>query len=599
MFDRVSFVDSCAHRANIIEWLPFAEGQSVLIHSSAPAPVLDFLKTKKVQLQVLSDAQFEKLAYNPGRGMLDYVLILGMEVNAKFLSGLYRKLKQGGRLVVLLHNKYGMSYFSGKPAYDEAYFASLTEGTGEKSIFYSVKGVKKLLKDAGIDRSNMYYPDPDGMFAVNIYSDKCLPKAGDINTGFRNFIQDRVAMFDENEALNRAAEEGMFAEFANDYLIITGAELPIQMVRYSNDRAMEYQIKTEICAAEVGKWVQKSALHETGIAHVKKMVAAYEKLCQQYDKEVFTIVPCEWTGDSVAFPFVKGETLAEKMQKALQAKDLETVFSLFHTFLGKLRKGRQTGFSNYDFIFSNIIIEDDNWQVIDYEWTMEMDAAPEELAFRAAYCFSLEHKDFPFEDICRILDFNKNKVQKLIEKETVYQKKITGSQMSLDSVCAQHGGAVFTGAALLRALEISTSDHKVQVYEDRGKGFSEEQSYFVERALTSHDEMELTLKAAAGMKALRIDPCEEPCLIQIKKLWWNGTEQFLDKQIEANGVKGKSTKNGYAEYVFATKDPNFTIPLEKLPGSDKSFNELKLHIEIHKISLQLANTLTKSIKRII
>ena len=223
----------------------------------------------------------------------------------------------------------------------------------------------------------------------------------------------------------------------------------------------------------------------------------------------------------------------------------------------------------------------------------------EELAFRAAYCFSLEHSDFPFEDICRILDFDKNKVQQLISRETAYQQSITGSKASLGSLCEEDGGDVYTKEALLRALEISTEDNRVQIYEDSGRGFSEEQSYFVEHALTRHDEMELSLKVAEGMKALRVDPCEEPCLVQIKRLWWNAEEQYLDKQVLVNGLKGQAGKNSYPEYIFATRDPNFTISLEKLPAGDASFNELKLQLEIHKISLQLANTLTKSIKRII
>ncbi|MBR2037037.1 MAG: hypothetical protein IKA09_04845, partial [Lachnospiraceae bacterium] len=279
--------------------------------------------------------------------------------------------------------------------------------------------------------------------------------------------------------------------------------------------------------------------------------------------------------------------------------DEETVFTLFHTFLNKLRQGEDLAFSNYDFIFSNILIDGDNWQVIDYEWTVDKAVPAEELAFRAAYCFSLEHKDFPFEDICRILNLDKQKVQQLIDRETAYQKSITGNQDALGTLCEKYGGDVYTKDALLRALEISTTDHRAQIYEDSGKGFREEQSYFVEHVLTHHDEMELTLKVAVGMKALRVDPCEEPCLVQIKRLWWNGEEQYLDKQIEVNGIKGKGGKNSYPEYIFATKDPNFTLSLDKMQEGDGSFNELKLHLEIHKLSLQLANALTKSIKRII
>lgn len=599
MFDRANFADTCPQRANFIEWLPFEAGQSVVIHSSVPSAVIDFLRTKEVQLQVLSDAQVEKLAMNPGKGSLDYILVLGMEVDAKFLAGLYRKLKPEGRLVVLLHNKYGMSYLAGKPAFRNAYYASMTEAAGKRSTFCSFKGIERLFKEAGIRDYTRYYLDPEGDFTTNIYSDRYLPKVGDCNLKARNFTYDRLAMFDETQALNQTLQEEMFPVFANDYLLVTGATLPQVMVRYSNDRAVAYQIKTEICNTEAGLEVRKTALHPQGEEHVKRMEQTYAALSQQYDKEAFTIVPCTWTGKYTVFPFVKGVSLSELMKQALQKGDEEAVFTLFHTLLKKLRTGKALKFSNYDFIFSNILIDGDNWQVIDYEWTVDRVVFAEEIAFRAAYCFSLEHSEFPFDDICRILDFDKGKVQQLISRENAYQQSITGSQAALDSLCENYGGDVYTREMLLRALEISTEDNRVQIYEDSGKGFLEEKSYFVEHALTRHDEMELTLKVPVGMKALRVDPCEEPCLIQIKKLWWNGQEQYLDKQIVTNGLKGKGGKNSYAEYIFATRDPNFTIPLEKLPEGNASFNELKLQLEVHKISLQLANTLTKSIKRII
>lgn len=652
MFDRAAFADTCSQRANIIEWLPFEKGQSVVIHSTVPGAVLDMLRAKEVQLQVMSEAHIEKLAMNPGKGSLDYIVLLGMAVDAEMLAGLYRKLKPEGRLVVLLHNKYGMSYLSGKPAYGQSYFASV-EGRKHseyfedvtvvsqkgadnsmrnipediRSSFYSLKGLDKLVKEAGLIQYNTYYADPEGAYAVNIYSDDYLPKAGDCNAKARNFTYDRLEMFDEAEALNTAVQEGMYPVFANDYLLVTGPKLPQIMIRYSNDRAVEYQLRTEICRVEEApegggskeaagdmvacdscdssprnmevKEVRKTPLHAEGESHVMRMEQTYATLCEQYPEEAFIFVPCTWNGQYTASPFVKGVTLAEKMQEALRKGDESEVFTLFHTFLNKLRSGREGNFANYDFIFSNIIIDGDRWQVIDYEWTVDKAVTAEELAFRASYCFSLEHKTFPFEDICHILNLDKKDVQRLIEKETAYQNLITGGQSSVEALCAAEGGDIYTGQQVLRALELRVEDNRVQIYEDSGRGFFEEQSYFIEHALTHCDEMELTLKISAGVKAVRIDPCEEPCLIQIKRLWWNGKEEFLDKAITLNGLKGKAGKNSYAEYIFATRDPNFTVPLDKLPENDLIRNELKMQLEIHKLSLQLANALTKSMKRII
>lgn len=611
MFDRAEFADTCSQRANLIEWLPFREGESVVIHSSAPSAIIDMLRAKKVQLQVLSELHVEKLALNPGKGSLDCVLLLGMEVNARILAGLHRKLKPQGRLVVLLHNKYGVSYLAGKPAYRDQYFAAM-EGKAdahkerpekapvlETTAFYSFKGVEQLFEEAGIGNYSRYYLDPDGAFSTNIYSDAYLPKAGDCNKRPYNFTYDRLETFDELLVSNQMAQDGMYPYFANDYLLVTGSPLPQMMVRYSNDRAAEYQIRTEICKIN-DKWeVRKTPLYAEGIEHVKRMAQTYKSLCHQYGNDVFQIVPCSWNGAYAVFPFVEGVTLSECIKQALQKGDLVTVFDLFHTFLNKLRMGRGGDFTNYDFIFNNILIQDDKWQVIDYEWTVDRQVSPEMLAFRAAYCFSLEHSDFPFKDICQVLGYEERDVQKLVAEETAYQHSITGGQPSVERLCAEYGGDVYTGTALLRAMELSTEDNRVQIYEDKGNGFSEEHSYFVSHALTHVDEMELTLKVSAGLKAVRIDPCEEPCLVQIKRLWWNGEEQFLDKQIQVNGVKGKGAKNSYPEYVFTTRDPNITVSLEKLNDGEIVQNELKVQLEMHKISLQLANTLAKSVKRII
>lgn len=615
MFDRAEFVDTCPQRANFIEWLPFEKGQSVLTHRGTASAVCQMLQKKGVDLVVLEEGQMEKLSQGlckeqetglcDGRHAagFDWILLAGLPVDAKLLRGLYGRLKPAGRLVVLLHNRYGMSYLAGKPAYDDAYYAEIEADSGTKTAFTSFYGLEKLLAEAGIDGYQRFYPDMDSMFAANIYSDVYLPKVGDCNIKSLSFSHDRLAVFQENEALDEAVKQSMYPIFANDYLIVTGEKLPQVMVRYSNDRAEQYQIKTEIWETTEGRKVCKMPLKQAGLAHVQKMCRTYELLCGQYDKDVFTIVPCSWEKDRISFPFVTGTSLAEHIKTALQEGDKERVFAWFEAFLKKLCCARNIPFSNYDFIFSNIIIDGDNWQVIDYEWTADVFVAPEELAFRAAYCFYLEHKDFPFEEICHMLGFGEQQRQGLIDRETAYQHSITGSQESLGSLCEQYGGRVYTREQLLRAVKLSVGDSCVQVYEDSGNGFCEADSYFVEQALVQADRIELTLQTAHGVKALRIDPCDEPCIIQIKRLCHNGEELFCDKVLRINGVKGKKGRDRYAEYVFATEDPNITIPLEQLVTESgkvkQSFEEWQLELEIHKISMQLAKALSKSIKRII
>lgn len=597
MFDGAGVANMHPMRANFIEWIPFEEGQSVVVPNNVKEPVLDALKAKKVSLQAMSPAHIEKLALNPGTGALDWIIVTGMEVNADIVKGLMRKLKPEGRLILQLHNRYGMSYLSGKPANYSNYYEAI-ETAKEKSAHYSYQGLVKLLESAGIENYNRYYLDPDSDYTVHIFSDNYLPKEGDIVNRLCNVNYDRLQMFDEAAAFTQAIQDEMYPVFANDYLVITGATLPQVMVRYANDRASAYQMKTEILFEADGFMVRKTALTQEGDAHLKQMAESYHKLTEQY-AGVFEIAPCAYSDGALTFPFVKGTNLSQKMEAALRQNDLSTVFDLFHAFLNKLRAGKTMDFANYDFVFSNILIEDDVWNVIDYEWTVSEYVKPEELAFRAAYCFYLEHGDFPFADICEILEFDQKDVEHLIRKESEYQSKVTKGADSLSTICTKEGGDVYTKDALLRALELSTSDNRMQIYLDSGNGFSEANSYFVEHALTNYSEATLILKVSVGMKALRIDPCEEPCIVQIKKVWWNDKEVFIDSKITSNGAKGKGGKNSYAERIFATTDPNFTISLEQLENVDGSQNELKIQFELHKISLQLANALQRSVKRII
>lgn len=596
--DRARIANTHPMRANFIEWLPLEEGKSVVVPNTVKEPVLDMLKTKKVQLQVMSPAHIEKLALNPGTGALDYILLLGIEVDASIVKGLIRKLKPEGRLVLQVHNRYGMSYLAGKPENYGDYYVGV-EGLQEgKSAFYSLKGLETLLAKAGVEQYNRYYLDPDSDYTVHMFSDRYLPQKGDIVNRLTNVTYDRLQMFNEANAFAQSIQDEMYPVFANDYLIVTGAPLPQVMVRYSNDRANAYQVKTEILSLEEGFKVCKTALCKEGEKHLAQIAESYEDLLAQYEG-VFAIVPCTYEEGKLTFPFVKGESLSAKMEAALRKNDLETIFDLFHAFLRKLRAGKTMDFANYDFVFGNILIDEDDWNVIDYEWTENKSVRPEELAFRAAYCFYLEHNDFPFEDVCDILGLTSKDVERLIQKECDYQDKVTGGTDSLSVICTKEGGDVYTREALLRALELSTCDNRMQVYEDSGSGFTEARSYFVDHALTNHSEATLTLKVSVGMKALRIDPCEEPCIVQIKKIWWNGQEVYIDNKIIANGTKGKGSKNSYAELIFATGDPNFTISLAQLQNIDGTQNELKIQFELHKISLQLANALQRSVKRII
>ena len=115
---------------------------------------------------------------------------------------------------------------------------------------------------------------------------------------------------------------------------------------------------------------------------------------------------------------------------------------------------------------------------------------------------------------------------------------------------------------------------------DTGRGFQEEQSFFIEEAseeqlrVTPEGMTELEVVIARGRSALRIDPCSDCCLVYLQEIHWNGAMIPLKgRRVQNNGVKvGENT------YVFPTKDPNITFSLMGMSGEERNLLQVKMTV---------------------
>ena len=79
---------------------------------------------------------------------------------------------------------------------------------------------------------------------------------------------------------------------------------------------------------------------------------------------------------------------------------------------------------------------------------------------------------------------------------------------------------------------------KVQVFEDFGAGYTPEHSYYQYDAYEADDLINARIICKAGTKAIRLDPAELPCLVQIHGIEWRGkalTRAQLDQCLSTNG----------------------------------------------------------------
>ena len=140
-------------------------------------------------------------------------------------------------------------------------------------------------------------------------------------------------------------------------------------------------------------------------------------------------------------------------------------------------------------------------------------------------------------------------------------------------------------------IEESAGKDRVQVYEDKGAGYSEETAYFVEDAYIGEHELEITLKVGGDVKHLRIDPAMDSCVCRVKEFTFNKEEiPFTNrKAVTINGRMAGSSM------VFATCDPNINLHIENM--NVKAENEVYLSLEVNRMDAAICADLENELKK--
>ena len=134
-------------------------------------------------------------------------------------------------------------------------------------------------------------------------------------------------------------------------------------------------------------------------------------------------------------------------------------------------------------------------------------------------------------------------------------------------------------------------DQRIQVYYDRGNGFSEEDSFYLPDVYTEKYLIEADIFVDGNVKTLRIDPADRACMVKILEISMNGKAVPLQKKyIETNG---KAVKAG--SYIFDTADPNISIKVTELPMAGE--NTLSLKMKLIPMPEDMAQDMMGAVKR--
>ncbi len=246
-------------RGNIIQWVPISKEHSVLEIGAECGAITETLVQKAGKVTYITDTKLqdniirmriEKNISNLNKSKItgyygqyceienklekyDYIILVGnfryasemlndsKNPYVELLKQLRIHLKQSGRVILADANRLGLKYFAGC---QEDYFGGYFEGI---EGYPTTQGFKtfthceymQLLKDAGYENIEFYYPYPDYKFTTTIYSENYLPQKGELGNNLRNFDRERYQFFDERRVFDTLIEEGLFEEFSNSFLI--------------------------------------------------------------------------------------------------------------------------------------------------------------------------------------------------------------------------------------------------------------------------------------------------------------------------------------------------------------------------------------------
>lgn len=586
-------------RKNIIDWIPFKKTDKVLEIGSGCGAVTGQLakragsvtcielSRKRSMINAYRNRNADNVTITVGNFKdiephldedYDYVLLIGVfEYGQSYIGGASpyedflricdRHRKLDGRLVIAIENKFGLKYWAGcREDHLGTYFSGL-EGyrEGGSARTFTRHGLESLLDRAGIHEYAFYYPYPDYKFATAIYSDRYLPKKGELSNNLRNFDRQRVLLFDEKQVFDEIIEEKEFPLFSNSYLLVVGGAPNVIYTKFSNDRAAKWAVRTSIVREAPGQMhVEKLPDTEAAHRHLLNTKQAYEQLSARYEGTKIDINKCTVIGDDVkdglSFEFCRGETLEKLLDERLMQADVAGFKALVQEYLHWLHYNEDTyAVSNFDFIFPNILVDGKQWHVIDYEWTFDKHIEVKDIAFRAFYNYTLGGEmrkacqDLLMKDI---LGFTDEEIAAAVEEEKAFQLHITENHASAGRMRELIGNRAYALDGMLKYCEHADLQYISQIFVDYGEGFSEENSVRLLDCFTIGRYFRVEYDIPDSAVRVRIDPCMYPCVADIREIR-AGERIYTADEIEVNGSRQEC-----GLIVFDNEDPNCTIEVE-------------------------------------
>ncbi len=186
--------------------------------------------------------------------------------------------------------------------------------------------------------------------------------------------------------------------------------MKILYVKNGSHRDKKFQLQTIIYEDNGTKFVKKVALYDEALPHLHNMKINYTKLSSLIiNQKVKLANIIAQDKRSITFEYIEGKSIQTPSNKNEVATFIQEYFTFFKkSFKTKLFDSKKLspemikvfgdfdysvfngqlcfqGYTNIDLIYSNIIVKDDEFYIIDYEWVFDFELPIDYILFRNIY----------------------------------------------------------------------------------------------------------------------------------------------------------------------------------------------------------------------
>ncbi|MDI0265955.1 hypothetical protein QIW52_08230 [Clostridioides difficile] len=387
--------------------------------------------------------------------------------------------------------------------------------------------------------------------------------------------------------------------------------------KYSNERNKRFQIRTSILKNNRGeKIVKKLAIEKEAQNHIDNIFENFNILKDNYylDKRV-KINICNKTEDGLEFEYLEGITLDKVIDNFMKNNEYDKSIEIIENFkdiifnvsetcdfnitedfikiFGKVDfdyNTKATLLGNIDCSFNNIVISNNIWNIIDYEWVYKFPIPLKYILYRALNIYintSVYGDKLKNLNIYDILGYSNLELSKYEFMEYNFEHYITNESISLENFYKDMNIKNY----ILEDLLVNDDFKKrMQIFYDEGNGFSEENSYYLDLEMKN----KIIIPLEKHIKSIRIDPASVNCIILINKLdivFENSTINLKDNLV-TNADEKKDDL-----YTFLSSDPQIYLDLGSI--SHKCYISFEYEIkniafDIYEIYLKTKNLMYDS-----